>query len=296
MKKYIISVLLCVCMIIMAVPVKAYADMGPKPSVQVEFTGAGNQKYYATLLSEHESTGPATVWDGTAENARYKEGDAEYEIWKAFVEYKDADGYYFLQEFWDCTESDRMNWSYYPPSPFKILVYYPDSNSFFVTESYERYAFDSYYTVDLSQATSIASTGENFDDVKKSYDYTWEIISLIARIVLTVLLEVGIAWLFGYREKKVMIFMVVINLVTQIVLNIMLNVTNYNHGQMVFITNYIFYEYVVIVMEMIAYVSRINRISKKQHTMKKAFIYTFVSNILSFGAGLGIAYLIPGIF
>lgn len=60
--------------------------------------GVEDEEYYATLLSESKSTGPASVYDGSY--AFYQEGDEEYEIWKRFVEYQDSDGFYFLQEFW----------------------------------------------------------------------------------------------------------------------------------------------------------------------------------------------------
>lgn len=53
------------------------------------------ETYYGTLLSESMSTGPASAWDGTEADARYPDG--EYEIWKAFTQYEDTDGFYFLQ-------------------------------------------------------------------------------------------------------------------------------------------------------------------------------------------------------
>ena len=45
---------------------------------------------------------------------------------------------------------------------------------------------------------------------------------MVARIVLTIALELGIALLFGYREKKVLALLAVINVVTQITLNVAL--------------------------------------------------------------------------
>ena len=77
-------------------PITARADMGPKPSVRIEFTGIEGETYYGTLLSKHKSTGPASAWNGSPEYAHYKPGDEGYEIWHKFVEYQDTDGYYFL--------------------------------------------------------------------------------------------------------------------------------------------------------------------------------------------------------
>ena len=38
--------------------------------------------------------------------------------------------------------------------------------------------------------------------VKRTYDFTWEILSLLCRILATIAIELGIAWLFGFRTKK----------------------------------------------------------------------------------------------
>ena len=127
-----------------------------------------------------------------------------------------VDGYFFLQEWWNCSETNQLNWTYYPPSPFKILLYFPETDFFYVSPIYERYAFDSYYTVDLSDYTEDGISAE------ESYDYTWEGISLGARILLTILLELLIALPFGYREKKVLGFLAIVNIITQILLNVAL--------------------------------------------------------------------------
>ena len=74
------------------------------------------------------------------------------------MHYEDADGFYFLQEWWDCTESNALRWTYRPPSVYKILLYFPESDSFMVSPIYEQYAFDSYYTVDLSDLSACSST------------------------------------------------------------------------------------------------------------------------------------------
>ena len=78
--------LFLICAAVLLSPAAAVsADIGPKPSVQITFTGMEGEEYYGTLLSLYDSTGPAGVWDGDDRNARYEEG--EYEIWKAFAEY-----------------------------------------------------------------------------------------------------------------------------------------------------------------------------------------------------------------
>ena len=60
------------------------------------------------------------------------------------------DGYNFLQYLWECSADKIIEWTYYPPSVFKILLYFPESDSFVVSGACETYAFDSYYTIDLT--------------------------------------------------------------------------------------------------------------------------------------------------
>lgn len=289
MKHKVFSFIMCL-MLVMAMTIPASADIGPKPSVQIEFTGMEGQTYYGTLLSMYESTGPASVWDGNPEHADYQPGEEGYDIWLKFMEYQDADGYYFLQWWWDCSETNQLNWTYYPPTPFKILLYFPETDTFYVSPVYERYAFDSYFTVDMSDLDADPMVAD------KSYDYTWEIISLAARIILTIALELAIALLFGYREKKVLGFLAIVNAVTQVGLNVALNIINYNSGSMIFTFNYVLLEILVFAIEAIAYAVLLKKFSGKEQKPVKAVGYALVANAASFGFGLWLAHVIPGIF
>lgn len=289
MKRRIFVFLMCL-VLLMAMPISASADMGPKPSVRIEFTGIEGEVYYGTLLSLRDSTGPASAWDGNPEYADYKPGDDGYDIWQKFVEYQDTDGYYFLQWFWDCSENNQLNWTYYPPTSFKILLYFPETDTFYVSPVYERYAFDSYFTVDLSAYDTDPILAH------QSYDYTWEIISLVVRIVLTIALELGIALLFGYREKKVLGFLAVVNIITQVILNVTLNIVNYRSGSMSFTFSYVLYELLVFAIEAVSYSVLLKKFSSKELKKGRAIGYAFVANAASFAFGLWLAHLIPGIF
>lgn len=287
MKKRFWKVLLCLVLAVTALSSAAYADIGPKPSVNIEFAHPTGEVYYATLLSERESTGPSTAWDGTEKFARFHEGDEEYEIWRAFVEYEDDNGWYFLQEFWDCTETDELRWTYYPPDPFKILLYFPESGEFHVSPVYERYAFDSYYTVDLREL------GVKGVVARPSYDVTWELVSLAVRILATIAIELGVALLFGYRGKRVLGFFAAVNAVTQVALNVALNIINFAIGSMGFTFWFVILEFVVFVTEAVVY-SRL--LPQRAEKVKAPVGYAFLANAVSFALGLTIAHWIPGIF
>ena len=145
MKKGIAIWIVCFVITFAVFPVTAYADTGPKPSIHITFENMGEDVCYGTLLSKSDSTGPASAWDGNPDHIR--SSDLDIDVWQAFVDYEDADGYFFLQRGWLCSEKKELNWAYYPPSSFKILLYYPESGTYTVSDIYERYAFDSYFRV-----------------------------------------------------------------------------------------------------------------------------------------------------
>ena len=135
MLRKVLSLLICL-ILVLNLPITAKADIGPKPSVRITFTGIEGESYYGTLLSERCSTGPATAWDGYEDYPGWKP-ENEKVIWEKFLGYEDSDGYYFLQEWWDCSESNQLSWTYYPPNPFKILLYYPETDTFYVSDIYQ---------------------------------------------------------------------------------------------------------------------------------------------------------------
>ena len=288
MKGRRIAVFLCLSLLL-ACSVTARADTGPKPSVRITFTGLEGESYYGTLLSQRSSTGPASAWDGVSEYSHYSWGEEGRETWGKFVEYEDEDGYYFLQEWWHCSENGQLNWTYYPPTPFKILLYFPEQDLFCVSPICERYAFHSYFTADLSAY----ETGGM--EVRTSYDCTWEVISLAARALLTIALELGIARLFGYRGRRVLAFLAVVNVVTQLGLNIALNFINYTSGPLMFALSYVLLELAVFAVEAVLYACLLQRYGGG-YTRRRAVVYALCANAASFTVGLWLAHLIPGIF
>lgn len=273
----------------------AFADIGPKPSVEIRFEGMEDLSYYTTLLSSTSSTGP---WSAVS-TQDYLDWYGTQEAFNRFAEYQDPDGYFFLGCFDDCSETDSFVWNYYPPSSFKVLIWLPESDIYAVTSAvYERYAFDSYYTVTVKAEDLLAQSGGTVGELgslQKSYAFGWELFSLLCRIVLTIAVELLIALLFGYRSKKQLMVIGSANLITQTILNILLNVINYRSGAYAFVFNYIWMEIVVFALEGITYKGLLHRWEKG--TKKRyPWAYALTANILSFAAGMIIAVKVPGIF
>ena len=292
MKRKLLSLLLPV-ILVFAMIGPAFADIGPKPSVRISFTGGEGAVFYGTLLSEESSTGPASAYEKfesrymTQDNRRVEGPEAET-LWQAFQNYAEEDEFYFLQQWWSCSESSGMNWTYYPPETFKLLLYCPETHAYRVSAATERYAFDSLFTVDLS--------GEGELVLERSYHYGPEILSFLIRAALTIALELAVVWLFGYREKRQLAFLALVNGATQIGLNLYLSLTAYHQGSLAFTASYLLGEVLVTAAEAFLYANLLPRCSEKRTGKGLAVSYALASNLLSFGAGMLLAHLIPGIF
>ena len=299
MKKRLILLLTGIVLIFAVLPMKASADMGPKPSVVIDFHGLSGRTYYVTLLSSTRSTGPYSAPDGE-QDRRYSEDDADYPVFLKFLEYQDREGFYFLQYFQNCSETQRFSWTYYPPLNFKILIYFADGDYFAISaETYDRYAFDSNYSVSLSDSeiSSMMAEGQALTfKADRSYPYGNEVLSLAVRILLTIAIELLIALAFAFRGKKQLLFIAAVNLATQVTLNVALYFVDYRYGQLMFVFAYILLELLVFIAEAVLYTALLRKFSGVPVPKWKTVLYALIANGASFAAGIGLARIIPGIF
>ena len=312
---------------------KASADTGPKPSVSVTFENMGDELCYGTLLSKTPSTGPARAWDGT-EDGKFYEG-ADEAVWRAFTEFKDEDGFYFLQWFWRTDENKALNWTYYPPQTFKILLYYPDratesgaadnsaggatrdsktsaaSGAFCVSDVLKRYAFHSYYFVDMRNVQSETIGTIAKISATQGYDYSAEILGFFVRFIITLGVETLLALAFGLRTKRAFLTVLAANGATQVALNILLNVQlHFNNVYRVF-PLYFFAELFVFVAEAALYCFILGKRKNGGengsadenggkaaivYSKKRLILYAFTANLISFCIGLPLAILLPAVF
>ncbi len=81
---------------------------------------------------------------------------------------------------------------------------YPNEGKFVSSDKQERYAFNSFFTVDMKDF-SIANDQEvdPLPEIVKSYDYFGEIMGMVFRIILTLLVELTLAILFFSKKSKI---------------------------------------------------------------------------------------------
>ncbi|MGN0293418.1 MAG: hypothetical protein ACI4D3_05385 [Lachnospiraceae bacterium] len=263
------------------------ADTGPKPSVIIDIKGLEGETYYVTLLSDSSSTGPWYV------------GGQDYldrpDIFQRFSDYQDADGYYFIGFYDDCSGTDSFQWDYYPPKNFKILLYLPEYDTFLVSRPCERYAFDSYYEVSLSGSSdSQTDFSASLIQVRRNYDYLSEVFSFVIRVILTIAVELLTALLFGYRMKNQFLLIAKVNFITQLLLNVILNRVNYESGFQIFVLSYGLMEIFVTAIEAGIYSHAACLTDSGRR--RKAVFYAVTANVVSFVSGLYLASVIPAFF
>ena len=281
--KRIAAIIACLLMLAL-LPTAAFADMGPKPSVRIGIEGLDpDEPCWGTLLSEEASTGPSRAYDG--ENARV--GEAGEDVWRAFVDYEDPDGYYFLQELWPCSEEGQLWWTYYPPEEFKLLLYFPETGEFVSSGKCSAYAFTSWFDARLSDGELALS---------KSYDYSGAIVNFAVRCALTIALECAAAYfLFRLRTPGRLKAVAAVNVITQLALNLVVNIIAYLAGSFMIALRFFLLECLVFAAEGALYDMFFRRAGEPV-PVKRCWALSLVGNLMSYALGLWLAYAVPGLF
>ncbi len=256
------------------------ADMGPKPSVNIIFKNMSNETCFGILLSQEKSTGPYSAYER-------EDKDAD-DITLAFRNYDDSDGFYYLETYQPIGKSKSYNWGYYPPNTFKVLLYFPEENFFVSSGIVKTYAFTSKYIIDLN---NLQIGAENqFLEVNKVQNLGRDVLEFLTRLVLTVVIEFFIALAFNFNKKGQIIFIIIVNTVTQIALNILLYKAYNAGGGLLFTLAYIPLEFAIFNVEGAAYSFGLEKFSGKEViSAAKCFGYSFAANLASFFVGMFIS-------
>jgi hypothetical protein len=141
-------------------------------------------------------------------------------------------------------------------------------NSFGITLGAPPLSYNNIYTLDLNNKTITPG---------KSLLRSISLPSL--RIILTLIIEAVVFYLFGYRKKKSWFIFLIVNLFTQGALNIWLSLST-TPLQSYLVFSLVFGEILVFIIEMITFL-----ICVKEHGRLLAFLYVIVANAASLFAG-----------
>ena len=153
--------------------------------------------------------------------------------------------------------------------------------------------------LDLSQTELVSGGVVQAEDLPRDYPYGREMLSLIGRALLTVALELAVAWLFKFRSGDMLFWIIVVNLVTQGLLNLGLNVFTYFCGALAGVTAlftlpvYVFLELVVTLAELAVY----RRVLAFQEMPRgRITAYAWIVNACSCAVGVLLSFQLPGLF
>ena len=170
-----------------------------------------------------------------------------------------------------------------------MLLYFPETGEYLASTVHERYAYDSYYTAEVQDGGLV---------LHKSYQWGGELLGLLIRMALTVAVELLVALLFGYHDQDELLLFAKINVLTQLALNLCLNLYAYFNGlsPWIFVPLYALLEILVIAAETALYHHYLPRVTGEEQPHGKALGYAMMANILSFVLGVFLMRRMPWMF
>lgn len=125
-----------------------------------------------------------------------------------------------------------------------------------------------------------------------------ELFKFILRVVATLGIELLIALLFFYKIKKREIKVIaIVNVITQLILNISLSIWIYYNSLWIFeIILFIIIEIFIIIIEGLAYAYFLKEEIKERGKPWLPYLYAIVANVLSLVIGYGLALLTTYLF
>ena len=267
--KIIFSLILFTIFFSLISPVKVVnADMGPKPASYITIKGVEGD--YVACFAAQNAFGPNINYEMWLE---YQDESWAQE-YNPIMEYQDEEGFKWIERYYTCHDESKISFTYYCPDIYKIVIYQNDE-LYMATEALEMYAYATYYEIDFSTGT--INTPKDIK-VTNTYDYLGETLGLLFRIVATLAIEIGVFYLFRLYTKRNLNVVLIINLITQIFLNVAVNVINYTSGILSAILLLFLLEFIILIVEFIAY-----QILLKVKNRFLIILYPIIANLLSFG-------------
>lgn len=299
MKKRWRSILTALLLLLPLTAMPVSADVGPKPSVVVALEGLEGRTCWGTLLSQQEGTGPY----GRFYEEEAAEDPEEDRALRALLplERMDSEGFHLLNFVKDCSDGE-FSWTYYPPHTYKIALWFPEEDALAVSGVYHRYAFDSYYRLDLSGVELMPGRIVELEAARLQRDYPYgaSLLALAGRVALTLGAELLLALAFGLRTRQALKWVAVVNLATQLGLNLALELFTYCNGALegmmaiLALPVYLAAEAVVTLVELRIY--RRKLLGERGASGRRITAYTWTANLCSLLAGVLLSFRLPALF
>ncbi|MBR2067664.1 MAG: hypothetical protein IJ875_05335 [Solobacterium sp.] len=251
----------------------AKANNGYYQATRIDIEGIDGP-CYATLLSDKSVSGK---WSATMK----RDFDAPEEIENAFLAYQDEHRFSYLQYFQDVS-GGYLFWPTFPPEVFKLLIYIPETDTFYVSDKLERYALTSTYK-------AIVKDGKLL--VEKNYDYGKMALITIIRILMSIGIVVLSTYLIGKPHKTDQHVVWITNIIFYLGLQIFISVYSFKDG-----FSLIEYYYFILPLTIIFLLIQGRIYSRKAKTILSSYLCAFFSNAITYICMLLVLDFIPQLF
>lgn len=289
--KKLTTALILICVLAISVTQSVSADFGPKASLKITILGLEKDTYKVDVLSE-EMLGSNTI-NEPIENLQWYSYFDEYPEELVGFGYHGLFSYTLYNGIGSIRQTDNKQLTqeyqlnYHPPQTFRIVVVTNDG-TIIISDLITRIAFDTVLEWDLREVSTTSfsvdegkisgNIGIGYEDnYTVSPKFIWTSVwRTIYRVVITLIIEIGILFLFKYRQRETYIKVGIANLITQITLSALVIVSTNGIGILGAIASLLFLEIFVFTAEIIYY-----SIYLKEKTPGMAAIYAVVANTAS---------------
>ncbi|NLN48122.1 MAG: hypothetical protein GX154_03365 [Clostridiales bacterium] len=274
MRRKIMVLFLIILTFHMVIFGKVYGDMGPKPTLEILVENAPKSLYYLDLLVDY-----------TSEHLYQYIEEEELEFKDIFYTLKNynVDGWrpalvtgtrvplFGKLAGIDEGSLKRHSFSYLGvPDRFKIIIVTGD-NEIIVSENVlDRKAFNTVVRFDC-----------NTKLIKEENYILPTIKQFIATGLTTLIIEGLILLLFRFSLKKNWKPFIIINMATQLLLSLIINISVFYKGIMLAVLAYAAFEWVILITESILFSKYL-----EGHTKKRRVFYAITANLASFASGI----------
>ena len=219
----ILKSLMLTLVMLCAMSLPVYADMGPKPDLVIDFSGI-HEPCVVTVLSTVKSYGPNQPmqiawmpwWDEQAPEID-KEIDQKFIDETKLLNEDRTEQLYFWGVL---AQNSPYVFGYYPPETFYVLVYFPETDSFLLSEeSYTRTVFHTELAITVENGKLLFNARQPLYGIMKNWK---DNDAVVLRLLVTVITEIVIGMFFMKYTQKSMLTVIGVNVITQILLNIVI--------------------------------------------------------------------------
>ncbi len=282
MMKKIFCLLMVLILSISLISIDTHADMGPKPTADILIVGIDEPFYFDVLIYESDDVAPLSSLALT-QNVEYNYYQDDYPS-DVLNGYQDEDGFVSRTLYSSIpasirqldTEKSEFHLGYFSaPVEFKVVIVLTD-DTMIVSKVIERQLFNSQMTYDLSDV-DLSTDQFGVGVLEENIPYNDYTLSLIIRVIVTVMVELFILWLFKYRTIKSYKLAGFVNLITQTLLSLFMVISFYFWGSIFGLF------FVLLIGEFIVFIAEIAvyAIYLKEQSHGRAILYGFIANLVT---------------